>query len=253
MYSYIEDPNHEVIDFIQNLRELEDEVIVDSEKLINKFIVAKRFSPKSLFIKKSFLNKFSHESSFKKVIVIDDDIFKGLSGYKFSKGVLATFEKPTFSTFEELEPPYIILNGLSSPENIGSIVRTITGLGFKSLIIDGKTCSPYLRRCIRVSMGNINFLNIHRTQNLKELILEKNINVYYAANEEGAYSVYDSKPSLDSAFMIGSEGHGIQRDLLDIAKEKVKIPVTTGVLHYNASIACAIIASDWSRKLNLIR
>ena len=102
-------------------------------------------------------------------------------------------------------------------------------------------------------MGNINFLNIHRTQNLKELILEKNINVYYAANEEGAYSVYDSKPSLDSAFMIGSEGHGIQRDLLDIAKEKVKIPVTTGVLHYNASIACAIIASDWSRKLNLIR
>ena len=53
--------------------------------------------------------------------------------------------------------------------------------------------------------------------------------------------------------MIGSEGHGIKMDLLDIAKEKVKIPVTTGVLHYNASIACAIIASDWSRKLNLIR
>ena len=144
MYNYIIDPKDPIIHFIQNMRDLDDEVIVDSSKLISKFIKANRFTPIHLYIKKSLVSTFPFEINFKKIHVIEDSIFTSISGYKFSKGVLATFEKPKFKNFNDLKPPFILLNGLSSPENIGSIVRTIAGLGFKSLIIDSKTCSPYL-------------------------------------------------------------------------------------------------------------
>jgi len=252
MYNYITDPKDPIISFIQNMRDLEEEVIVDSSKLISKFIKANRFTPIHLYIKKSLISTFPFESDFKKVHVIEDSIFASISGYKFSKGVLATFQKPQFKNFNELKPPFILLNGLTSPENIGSIVRTMAGLGFKSLIIDAKTCSPFLRRCIRVSMGNINFIDVHRTHDIKNFIEENELDVYYAANEDRSKNLYKTKPNLNSAFMIGSEGHGIDKDILLNATQLIKIPVTEGVLHYNASIACAIIASDWSQKLELI-
>ena len=252
MFKKVTDINDPIITFIQSLRDLDSEVLVDSEKLIHKFIEANRFKPKNLYIKEGLLDGFSHTDLYNEVYVIADDVFNKTSGYKFSKGVLATFEKPQFTSFEMLKPPYVILNGLSSPENVGSVVRTITGLGFKSLIIDSKTCSPYLRRCIRVSMGNINFVDVHRTDDLMNLIKTNELDVYCAANEPGSFSIYDAKPELNSAFMIGSEGHGIDKDILNSGLKIIKIPITEGVLHYNASIACAIIASDWSRKLNLV-
>ncbi len=252
MYKKITNHTDPVISFIQNMRDMQDAVIVDSAKLINKFVDANRFSPLELFIKESLLGEYHFENSFKKINVISDDIFKDISGYKFSKGVLATFEKPTFSPLDKLEPPFIILNGLSSPENVGSIVRTMAGLGFKSLIIDSKTCSPFLRRCIRVSMGNINFIDVHRVSDLNDFIEKTSIDIYFAANEVGSVSLYKTKPSLNSAFMIGSEGHGIDKEILKNAKNIIKIPVTEGVLHFNASIACAIIASEFSRQLSLV-
>ncbi len=234
------------------MRDMDEAVIVDSAKLIEKFIVANRFKPLNLFIKESLLSKFSFESQFPEVTVLADEIFHNIAGYKFSKGVLATFEKPQFKDLKELRPPFIILNGLSSPENVGSIVRTMAGLGFKSLIIDSKTCSPFLRRCIRVSMGNINFIDVHRVSDLRAFISESDIEIYYAANEVSSISLYTTKPSMNSAFMIGSEGHGIDKDILENANNIIKIPVTEGVLHYNASIACAIIASEFSRQLSLV-
>ncbi len=252
MFKRVTELHDPVINFIQSLRDLEEEVLVDSSKLIEKFVQAKRFEPIDLYIKESLLDNFSHKDIFKVIYVIADEIFNKTSGYKFSKGVLATFKKPKFVSFDELKPPYVILNGLSSPENVGSIVRTITGLGFKSLIIDSKTCSPYLRRCIRVSMGNINFLDVHRINNLESFIKENSIDIYCAANEINSVDLYEVKPSLNSAFIIGSEGHGIDKNILHSGLKIIKIPVTEGVLHYNASIACAIISNEWSRKLKLV-
>lgn len=252
MYNLITDSTDPVIAFIQNMRDMDDAVIVDSSKLISKFISAGRFQPLTLYIKESLLDTFAFQDQFDDIVVLSDQIFLDLSGYKFSKGVLATFEKPQFTSLAEMKPPYVILNGLSSPENVGSIVRTITGLGFKSLIIDSKTCSPYLRRCIRVSMGNINFINVHKVENLKDFMSKADFDIYLAANEDRAQSLYTIKPSLNSAIVIGSEGHGIDQDILCEAKNIIKIPVTTGVLHYNASIACAIIASEFSKQLSLV-
>lgn len=252
MYKKVIKENDPIISFIQNMREMDEAVIVDSAKLISKFIKVSRFKPQELFIKESLLETFEFEPAFDSITIISDDIFQKISGYNFSKGVLATFEKPRFKDLSEIKAPFIILNGLSSPENVGSIVRTMSGLGFKSLVIDSKTCSPFLRRCIRVSMGNINFIDVHRVEDLKTFIEKSNSEIFCAANEETSVSLYTIKPSRNSAFVIGSEGHGIDKDILEIVDNIIKIPVTEGVLHYNASIACAIIASEFSRQLSLV-
>jgi tRNA G18 (ribose-2'-O)-methylase SpoU len=252
MFKTIIDPSDEVISFIQNMRELENEILVDSEKLVLKFIEVGRYKPINLYLKESLLEKFCHAQLFSNVFVVKDTVMNNTSGYKFSKGILATFQKPDFIEFSKLKPPYVFLNGLTSPENVGSIVRTITGLGFSSLIIDSKTCSPFLRRCIRVSMGNINFLDVHKTDDISNFLKLNEVDVYCAANEEGSRNFTDIKPTQKSAFIIGSEGHGIDRNILDSGHPIIKIPIQQGVLHFNASVACAIIASDWSQKLNLI-
>lgn len=252
MFKLITNPTDPIVDFIQNMRDMDDAVIVDSAKLISKFILSQRFRPITLYLKKSLVDRYDFQNHFNEIILIDDKLFHDIAGYKFSKGVLATFEKPQFAPLENLQPPFIIINGLTSPENVGSIVRTMAGLGFKSLLIDSKTCSPYLRRCIRVSMGNINFINVHRIDDLKTFIKNSELNIYYAANDERAVSIYKTRPGLNSAFVIGSEGHGIDKEILNDAKNIIKIPVTEGVLHYNASIACAIIASEFSRQLSLV-
>lgn len=227
---------------LSSLKESNEHITVDSIKVIKKFLSYSELKPLALFIRDDLSNQVEQDR-FKEVHLLKENDFRGLKGQKFHKGAIAFFEKPNFNPIAELEGPFAILNGVTSPENVGSIVRTLAGLSFKSLIIDELSCSPYLRRAIRVSMGNVVFLKIIRVGSLEKFLKESPHPIFATANTPKAMNLYEWEPSKNCGFIIGSEGHGISNELFGLCQETIKIPIKESVEHLNAANACAITAS----------
>lgn len=171
-------------------------------------------------------------------------LMKEIVGYKIHQGMIALIDKPKYINFEEIAGNVFVLNSLTSPENVGSIVRSCAAFNIKTLIIDEKTCSPFIRRCIRVSTGNIFNINIYKSTNLKNDLLDLQKNDYQilsTANTDRAISLNDYTFTNKSAVIIGNEGFGVEEDILEMSDDILKIDISEDVTSLNASIAASII------------
>lgn len=183
------------------------------------------------------------------VHIADHSLMKKIVGHNLHHGVMALIEKPKPIGLDQLSDKILILNGLTSPENVGTIIRTAASFNIRSIIVDKQTCSPYLRRCIRVSMGNIFFTNVFFSDDLVSTILslqKMSYTVYGAANTKGASTLNTSHLSNSTAVIIGSEGNGISPEILKVTDKILKIEVEKDVAHINAASAASIFLYQWS-------
>lgn len=217
------------------------------EKLNNTLGVEEILTSKSIYEEHSeYFKNFTA-----KVYLADPKFISEHVGYKFHHGVFATTSHPGFCDIDEISGETLILNNLDNAENVGAIIRSATGLGFNNILIDERTVSPFLKRSIRVSMGNVFFAKVFRVSNLVETIpklKENGFKIYSAANEEGSLD-YKRDVNLDSknfGIIIGNEGHGIDEEVKKVSTGTIKIPVLDTVEHLNAAAAGAILMSRFS-------
>lgn len=178
------------------------------------------------------------------IYISDSALMKEIVGYKIHQGMIALIDKPKYINFDEIEGDVFVLNSLTSPENVGSIVRSCAAFNIKTLIIDEKTCSPFIRRCIRVSTGNLFNINVYKSTDLKNDLLTLQKNAYQilaTANREDAVSLKEYNFTSKSAVIIGNEGFGVEEDILDLSDNILKIDISDEVTSLNASIAASII------------
>lgn len=183
------------------------------------------------------------------VFSADKRVLETVAGFKIHFEVLILAQKPEDHALNNLDDKIILLNGLSSPENVGSIVRSSAAFGIKSIIADEKTCSPFLRRCIRVSMGNIFAMKTHHSINVRgdlRKLKELGYSILTTANIPGSIDLATFSFPQKSVLIIGSEGHGVDQDILDSSDHILKIEIDPQVAHLNASNAAAIFLSHMS-------
>ncbi len=184
------------------------------------------------------------------IYLADNKFISEHVGYKFHQGVFAIASHPGYKSLESISGETLILNNLDNAENVGAIIRSATGLGFKNILMDMRSCSPFLKRSIRVSMGNVFFANLFREESLIdsfEVMKKKGYQILSAANEAGAVD-YRSIKKVDGniAVVIGNEGNGIEENIKKASTGLIKIPVLENVEHINAAAAGAILMSEYS-------
>ena len=178
------------------------------------------------------------------IYTASSSLMKEIVGYKIHQGMIALIDKPKYISFDEIVGDVFVLNSLTSPENVGSIVRSCAAFNIKTLIIDEKTCSPFIRRCIRVSTGNLFNIKVYKSTNLKNDLLalqKQNYKILSTANANRAISLNDYKFTSKSAVIIGNEGFGVEQDIMDLSDDILKIDISQDVTSLNASIAASII------------
>ncbi len=183
------------------------------------------------------------------VFVADKQILESVAGFKIHFEVLFLAKLPQEIELNQLSQKIILLNGLSSPENVGSIVRSSAAFRIDSLIIDEKTCSPYLRRCIRVSMGNIFSMKVHHSLSVRDdlkILQSLGYKIISTANIPGALNLKNFTFPNKYILIIGSEGHGVDHDILELSDNILKIEIDPQVAHLNASNAASIFLSHMS-------
>ncbi len=233
--------------------EKEDYICAQSEKVVLKLLKSQ------ITIKKILASEDFFHAYYKLIKELNPNIIlmtaskKLLSkiiGFNHHKGVFALAEKPPFTPINKLDSNILIFNGLTSPENIGTLCRTAAAFNINSLIFDKKSASPYLKRSIRVSMGNIFKLKVHYSDDLERdliAIRKMDYNIIGTGNEE------DSKPMSaqyfqgKNALIIGSEGHGMDSEIRALCHHILKIKINDEVKHLNAAAAGAIFLHEATR------
>ena len=140
-----------------------------------------------------------------------------------------------------VKPGCLVLEGVQDPGNVGTILRTADALDIHVILLEG-CADPYNEKTVRATMGAI-FRNPPAMLTRSELVeqcREKNIPLLATALTDGAKDLR-SFDLRRAAVVIGSEGQGVSRELLEASDGQIIIPMTPRCESLNAAVASAIV------------
>ncbi len=183
-------------------------------------------------------------------IYVSEKVFKSISEVNSPQGILAIIDKSNENININFDEDIIVvLDDIQDPGNMGTILRTLDSIGLKQVITSQNTVDIYNPKVVRSTMGAIFRINILKKQNLEDTLKElkeKNFKIMITSpnTEETIYDV----DYIKKVIVIGNEGNGVRQSIIDIADEKVKIPMLGKAESLNASIATGIILYEYVRR-----
>lgn len=136
----------------------------------------------------------------------------------------------------------IMLDDVNDPGNLGTIIRTASGLGYDGIIMSPNTVDLYNEKVIRSTQGVMFKIPIIKA-NLQEVIkmLKKEKVFCIGTALTNAKDVKHITKKDKFAICLGNEAKGISKEVLDNMDENVKIAMNNDVESLNVSIAAGII------------
>lgn len=184
------------------------------------------------------------------VICVTDEVFSKLSKENAPQGIITVLEYldelHTFSTnVKNLESneKVLVIESVRDPGNIGTIIRNAAAFGVNRLILSSDCADIYSSKVIRASMGAIFKVCIDVVSNLTEVIKtikNQGKRVLCAGFEENSLKLGKDQISKNDVIVVGNEGHGVSKEILDICDQTIMIPMETNTESLNAAIAASI-------------
>lgn len=178
-------------------------------------------------------------------VCVPEDVMQSISPMQAPQGALFLCQLPEKKAFEP-KPGMLLLDGIQDPGNIGTILRTADALQIPVALLEG-CADPYSHKVVRSSMGAV-----FRTPPVQTTWEE----VQTACNEAGipvaVTALSDRAQDLRTAeltrmaVVIGSEGQGVRKEILENAQAELIIPMDERCESLNAAIAAAIVM--WQMK-----
>ncbi len=164
------------------------------------------------------------------------------------QGIIGVCKIPeTYLSALPKEPFVVILDRVSDPGNLGTVIRTADAAGADAVVLSEGCADPYNPKTIRSTMGSIFHLPVYRNINIAEFLKNSNIKTF-AAHLKGKKSCFKTDMTGGTGIIIGNEANGICDDIAALATELVKIPMPGKAESLNASAAAAIMIYEAVRQ-----
>lgn len=174
-----------------------------------------------------------------------------LTGFQLHRGPIATVARPEPTQPAEIlrsSSRVVVLDGLVDHTNVGAAFRAAAALGADAVLLSDDCADPLDRRAVRVSMGAVFQLPWARLPDWRlagPLLRVHGFTQIGFALREGCveFSRFLADPlPAKTAFLFGSEGHGLSRKAQGAADTLVKISMDHGIdsLNVASSIAVAL-------------
>ena len=182
-------------------------------------------------------------------IYVSEKIFLSLTNVVNPQGILAIVEKgKNANDIDYNENLFLVLDDIQDPGNMGTILRTADSLNFKQIIVAKDCADIYNPKVVRSTMGAIFRINIIESDDLVKTIKEMKkhkIKILSTSlqTDKTMYNVSYDK----TAIVIGNEANGVEKEIIDLTDEKIKIPMPGKTESLNASVATAVILYEAMR------
>ncbi|MDA0915901.1 MAG: RNA methyltransferase, partial [Proteobacteria bacterium] len=144
---------------------------------------------------------------------------------------------------------FVALECIRDPGNLGTILRTIDGVGAKHCILLNECTDPYSYESVRASMGAIFNVNII-SSNIKDFIkwkLDNNINLIGTSLKD-AVDYRNAKWKTPFILAMGNEQQGLTDELLSQCDQLIKIPMMGKSDSLNLAVSTGIALYESIRK-----
>ncbi len=188
------------------------------------------------------------------VYCVSRQTMDAIAGFPMHRGILAVGRRnapPSVATLIDALPKEaltIVLCGISNHDNMGSIFRNAAAFEASCILMDEASCDPLYRKSIRVSVGAALKVPFARSGSIEEIVdkLQSCGFKLFALSPSGTTSIYDAEPAPRTALLLGTEGEGLPRALMQ-KLQTVNIPMSKSFDSLNVATASGIALSRFSR------
>jgi len=176
--------------------------------------------------------------------VASKEQMQDIVGHKIHHNVMMHGTRTAPTPLDKLGDNIIMLDEISSTQNIGSIARSAAAMGIDSYVLPTHGPHPWSRRALRVSMGHVAMLKTHLYEDIAETILtlkKSGYRIYAAEVTDDSTPLKEVKIGQKWVLLMGHEGYGISEEILNLCDEVVTIEMVNGVKSFNVGVAASIM------------
>jgi RNA methyltransferase, TrmH family len=185
------------------------------------------------------------------VTQLDDKLFAELSELKTPSGILALIDFPQLAGTIADSRFALLLEDIQDPGNLGSMLRSAAAAGCDAVFLSQGCADAWSPRALRAAMGGHFVLRIYEQQDLPG-VAQAFSGTLWATSLQATHSLYDCDLRGSVAFLIGNEGAGLSDDLLNLATQKISIPMPGKIESLNAAAATAICLFEAVRQRQVL-
>lgn len=149
------------------------------------------------------------------------------------------------------DKPHIVLVNPSDMGNLGTIIRTMSGLGICDLAVIEPAADFWDPKTIRASMGAVFHIRHRAYQSFEDYAGEYNAHSFFPFMLSGSARPEDAPPCALFSLVFGNESRGLDRRYEQIG-QSVRIPFKGVVDSFNLSVAVGIGAYAFAKKNGML-
>ena len=196
------------------------------------------------------------------VYVLSESAFAKISDEKAPQGIVSVLKYADFlhitaaSAGEAVltvgTQSVLALESVRDPGNLGTVLRSAAAFGTDVLLLSEDCADIYNPRTVRAAMGALftrKVIRVSRLDDAVSALVRAGRRVYATTLSDTAESLQDLTPRADDIFVIGNEGHGLSRQVVDACSGAVFIEMLTGpgIESLNAAVAASVIMYERKR------
>ena len=196
------------------------------------------------------LKQIAKQASLPLDIVSRQELFK-LTSTDMNQGIAGKFTLYPYSDIQAMldrakkqnEPPFIVaLDEMQDPHNTGAIIRTASCLGWHGIILTKRRSADITPAVVKASSGATEYMDIAMAANLRTEIesLKQDGCTAIGLDMQGQAGFKDASGENGIVLIVGSEGSGIRKPVLDVCDYVVSIPMRGHPDSLNASVSAGI-------------
>lgn len=147
-------------------------------------------------------------------------------------------------------PLLVVCDGVTDPNNLGAIIRSAEAAGADGVITRERRAAGLTAVVSKASAGALEHIPVARVANIATLIerLKKEGFWIFGTAGAAATSLYDTDFNTSAAIVVGAEGDGVSRLVLERCDFTVSIPMLGKMSSLNASAAAAVVLFEAVRQ-----
>ena len=181
-----------------------------------------------------------------RVIRVPGDVMESISPMSSPQGALFLCRLPEKQVLVP-QQGMLLLDGIQDPGNLGTILRTADALDVPVVLLEG-CADPYSHKVVRSSMGAVFRKSVIQSTwaEVRSACADAGIPVGVTALSDRAKDLRQAELKK-MAVVIGSEGQGVRKEILDSADAELIIPMNPHCESLNAAVAATIVM--WQMKV----
>jgi TrmH family RNA methyltransferase len=189
-----------------------------------------------------------------RIHLVTDKAAKALSDTVTPVGLYAVCTLPEAELAAVLSAsPKLVLVGVetSEPGNAGTLIRIADAMGADAMVLAGHGVDPYNGKCLRASAGSIFSLPVIADPDATAAVTAlrgAGLQVL-ATTLDGDTSLESATLAVPTAWLFGSEAHGLAPELAALAHARIRIPMRGNAESLNVASAASICMYQSSRAL----